>query len=163
MASESTEYCLLLTVRSDGLRVSHVSSTLRVIQAAVREVARGVDQSSPLFEGRSQPILLVDASASADSGFTLSFYFADSDDAPMMELSEQVLGAFMDEFARVLASRSQLGLWGRTARVSGPAGLESDIALRLDDLKVLLRRFGSVSLSLGERSITFDGDRLEMI
>ena len=160
MASDSSDYRLLLTVRSDGLRVSHVSSTLRVIQAAVREVARSVDQSSPLFEGRGQPLLLVDASASADSGLTMSFYFADSDDAPMRELSEQVLGAFMDEFARVLASRSQLGLWGRTARVSGPAGLESDIALRLDELKVLLRRFGSASLRLGERSITFNGDTL---
>ena len=162
MASDNSDYRLLLTVRSDGLRVSHVSSTLRVIQAAVREVARGVDQSSSLFEGQSQPVLLVDTSASVDSGLMLSFYFAGSDDAPMRELSEQVLGAFMDEFARVLASRSQLGLWGRTARGAGPAELESDIARRLDELKVLLRRFGSASLSLGERSITFDGDRLEI-
>ena len=160
MASDISDHRLLLTVRSDRQRVSHVSSTLRVIQAAVREVARSVDQSSPLFEGRGQPLLLVDASASADSALTMSFYFADSDDAPMRELSEQVLGAFMDEFARVLASRSQLGLWGRTARVSGPAGLESDIALRMDDLKVLLRRFGTASLRLGERSITFNGDTL---
>ena len=160
MASDISDYRLLLTVRSDRQRVSHVSSTLRVIQAAVREVARGVEQSSPLFEGRGQPLLLVDASASADSGLTMSFYFADSNDAPMRELSEQVLGAFMDEFARVLASRSQLGLWGRTARGSGPTGLESDIALRLDELKVLLRRFGNASLSLGDRSITFDGDTL---
>ena len=78
----------------------------------------------------------------------------------MRELSEQVLSAFMDEFARVLASRSQLGLWGRTARGSGSGELESDIARRLDELKVLLRRFGSASLRLGERSITFDGDTL---
>ena len=78
----------------------------------------------------------------------------------MRELSEQVLGAFMDEFARVLASRSQLGLWGRTARGSGSGELESDIARRLDELKVLLRRFGNASLRLGDRSITFDGDTL---
>ena len=163
MASDSSDYRLLLTVRYDGLRVSHVSSTLRAIQAAVREVARGVDESSSQFQGTAQPLLLVDTSASADSGFKLSFYFADSNDAPMPELSEQVLGAFMDEFGRVLASRSQLGLWGRTARVSGSGELESDIARRLDDLKVLLRRYGSASLRLGDRSITFDGDRLEMI
>ena len=163
MASDSSDYRLLLTVRSDSLRVSHVSSTLRAILAAVREVARSVNESSTHFEGQSQPILLVDTSASADSGLTLSFYFADTDDAPMREFSEQVMGAFMDEFARVLASRSQLGLWGRTARGSGPSGLESDIARRLDDLKVLLRRFGSASLSLGDRSITFDGDTLEII
>ena len=160
MTTDNSDYRLMLTVRSDGLRVSHVSSTLRVIQAAVREVARGVNESSSLFEGQSQPLLLVDASASPDSGLTLSFYFADSNDAPMRELSEQVLGAFMDEFARVLASRSQLGLWGRTARGSGPAELESDIARRLDELKVLLRRFGDASLRLGDRSITFDGDTL---
>ena len=163
MASDNSDYRLLLTVRSHNLRVSHLSSTLRAILAAVREVARSVNESSPHFEGQSQPILLVDTSAAADSGFKLSFYFADTDDAPMRELSEQVMGAFMDEFGRVLASRSQLGLWGRTARGSGPAGLESDIARRLDDLKVLLRRFGSASLSLGDRSITFDGDKLEMI
>ena len=160
MTTDNSDYRLMLTVRSDGLRVSHVSSTLRVIQAAVREVARGVNESSSLFEGRSQPVLLLDASASANPGLILSFYFADSNDAPMRELSEQVLSAFMDEFARVLASRSQLGLWGRTARGSGSGELESDIARRLDELKVLLRRFGNASLSLGDRSITFDGDTL---
>ena len=160
MASDSSDHRLLLTVRAHNLRVSHVSSTLRVIQAAVREIARTVDQSSSHFEGTSQPILLVDTSASTESCFTLSFYFADSDDAPIRDLSEQVLGAFMDEFARVLASRSQLGLWGRTARGSGSGELESDIARRLDDLKVLLRRFGTASLKLGDRSITFDGDTL---
>ena len=160
MASDNSDYRLMLTVRSVGLRVSHVSSTLRVILTTVREVARSVEESSALFEGQSQPLLLVDTSASPDSALTLSFYFADSDDAPMRELSEQVLSAFMDEFARVLTSRSQLGLWGRTARGSGSGELESDIARRLDELKVLLRRFGSASLSLGDRSITFDGDTL---
>ena len=71
MASDSSDYRLLLTVRSDGLRVSHVSSTLRVIQAAVREVARSVDQSSSAVRGpRPSQLLLVDASASADSGLT---------------------------------------------------------------------------------------------
>ena len=158
--SESSDYRLLLTVRSDGLRVSHVSSTLRAILAAVREIARSVNESSTHFEGSSQPLLLMDITADAESGMTLSLYFADTADAPMRELSEQVLGAFMDEFGRVLASRSQLGLWGRMARVSGSGELESDIARRLDDLKVLLRRYGSASLSLGDRSITFDGDTL---
>ena len=160
MASDSSDYRLLLTVRSDTLRVSHVSSTLRVIQAAVREVAKSIDEISPLFEGESQPILLVDTSVSAGHGLTLSFYFADSKDAPLPEISEQALGAFMEEFTKALASRSQLGLWGRMPLGSRSSGLESDIARRLDDLKMFLRRFGNASLKLGERSITFDGDTL---
>ena len=160
MASDGSDYRLQLTVRSDTLRVSDVSSTLRVIQAAVREVARSVDAISSQFEGSSQPRLLADTSASPDSGLTLSFYFADSNDAPLRELSGQVLGAFMDEFTKVLASRSQLGLWGRMPLGSGSSGLESEIARRLDDLKVQLRRYGNASLKLGDRSITFDGDTL---
>ena len=160
MASDGTDYRLLLTVRSDTLQVSHVSSTLRVIQAAVREVARSIDEISSVFEGESQPVLLVDTSTSAGHGLTLSFYFADSKDAPMPELSEQVFGVFMDEFTKVLASRSQLGLWGRMPLGSGSSGLESDMARRLDNLKMFLRRFGHASLRLGDRSITFDGDTL---
>ena len=129
MASDNSDYRLLLTVRSDGLRVSHVSSTLRVIQAAVREVARGVDQSSHAVRGPvPNRFFSWTLQHPPTPALTMSFYFADSDDAPMRELSEQVLGAFMDEFARVLASRSQLGLWGRTARVSGPAGNWSPIS-----------------------------------
>ncbi len=160
MASDNTDYSLKLSVRRDGLGVSHVSSTLRVIQAAVRETALGVGESSPRFEGSSQPLLLVDAWVSEDSGLTLSFYFADSDGAPLRELSAQALGEFMDEFGRALASRSQLGLWGRMARGSSQGGAESESNRRMDEIRSMLRRFGRASLSLGDRSITFDGDSL---
>ena len=64
MAADSanqTDYRLTLTLDAKSLPVSYVSSTLRVIQAALRDFARGVEGGESLFGGQPQPVLLVDA------------------------------------------------------------------------------------------------------
>ncbi len=169
MTTDSTDdsgYRLLLSVSRSGLHASHLSSTLRTVQAAIRSIAKGVQSASSAFGGTSQPILLLDTAASSDSGLILSFYFADpSDDSPMEELSSRVVEAFMEEFTRALAtsSTSQLGLWGRIARGSGQARFESETSRRLDELRVILRRFGDASLKCGNRSITFHDGQVEIV
>ena len=167
MASDSvavSEYRLLLIVEARALPVSYVSRTLRVIQAAVREVARRVEDDGAMFERQPQPALLLDVSVSSDSEIEFSLYFADpADDTPMPELSTRAFGPFMEEFGNLLKQMPQRGLWGRMARQSGASRFQSEAARRLDELRVELRHFRKAVLIHRSKSITFDGDQMELL
>ncbi|CAI8032951.1 hypothetical protein GBAR_LOCUS18597 [Geodia barretti] len=162
---ENSEYRLLLIIESRALPVSYVSRTLRVIQAAVREVARGVGGGDAMFEGQPQPALLLDVSVLNGSEIEFSLYFADpADDTPMPELSTQAFEPFMEEFGfgELLKQMPQRGLWGRMARQTGSHRLQTEAARRLDELRVELRHFRKAVLMHRSRSITFDGDQMEI-
>ncbi len=167
MATDSvatSEYRLTLVVGSRALPVSYVSRTLRVIQAAVREVARGVGDGGEMFEGQPQPSLLLDIMVPNDSEIEFSLYFADpADDTPMPELSTKAFEPFMEEFGDLLKQMPQRGLWGRMARQSGTSRFQSEASRRLDELRVELRHFRKAVLTHRSRSITFDGDQMEII
>ena len=162
-AAIETDYRLLLVVDAGALQVSYVSRTLRVLQAAVREIARSAEDGGSLFESQPQPALLLDASTSGESDLTFSLYFADPvDDTPMLELSTQAFAPFLEEFGRVLKRMPQRGLWGRMARRSDSPRFTSEVARRLDELRVELRHFRRAKLTHRSRSITFNGDQMEI-
>ncbi|MCE2458054.1 MAG: hypothetical protein J4G14_09605 [Dehalococcoidia bacterium] len=166
MASErvaTSEYRLLLVVESRALPVSYVSRTLRVIQAAVREVAKGVEEGGAMFEGQPQPSLLLDITIPNETEIEFSLYFADpADDTPMPELSTRAFEPFMEEFGELLKQMPQRGLWGRMARQTGSHRLLTEASRRLDELRVELRHFRKAVLKHRSRSITFDGDQMEI-
>ena len=166
MASErvaTSEYRLLLVVESRALPVSYVSRTLRVIQAAVREVAKGVEEGGAMFEGQPQPSLLLDITIPNETEIEFSLYFADpADDTPMPELSTRAFEPFMEEFGELLKQMPQRGLWGRMARQTGSHRLLTEASRRLDELRVELRHFRQAVLKHRSRSITFDGDQMEI-
>ena len=166
MAADSvatSEYRLFLVVESRALPVSYVSRTLRVIQAAVREVARSVEDGGEMFEGQPQPSLLLDITIHKETEIEFSMYFADpADDTPMPELSTRAFGPFMEEFGDLLKQMPQRGLWGRMARQTGSHRLQNEASRRLDELRVELRHFRRASLTHRSRSITFDGDQMEI-
>ena len=153
---------LQITLNSRDLPVSSVSSTLRVLQAAVRDVARGVDDARGLFKGQPQPVLLLSTEVEGCNLY-LNVYFADPlHSTPMLELSAQAFEPFMVKFGNLLKLLPQPGLWGRMARRSGPSSIETETDRRLDELRVELRRFSRATLRFGNRSISFDGDQLEI-
>ena len=159
----TSEYRLLLVVESCALPVSYVSRTLRVIQAAVREVARGVGEGGEMFEGQPQPSLLLDVRVPSETEIEFSLYFADpADDTPMPELSLRAFEPFMEEFGELLKQMPQRGLWGRMARQTGSHRLQTEASRRLDELRVELRHFKKAVLVHRSRSITFDGDQMEI-
>ena len=166
MASDrvaTSEYRLLLVVESRALPVSYVSRTLRVIQAAVREVAKGVEEGGAMFEGQPQPSLLLDITIPNETEIEFSLYFADpADDTPMPELSSRAFEPFMEEFGELLKQMPQRGLWGRMARQTGSHRLLTEASRRLDELRVELRHFRKAVLVHRSRSITFDGDQMEI-
>jgi hypothetical protein len=157
-ASQSDSRPLVIELDSHGLRVSYVSSMLRVVQAAVREVARGVVEFRPLFDEPRSPHLLLSAEV-AEGKLSLSVSFAEpGDSAPMPDLSALVFELLMERFARLLEDTTQLGLWGRVIRGAGPRQLDSGVDRRLSELRTELRHFDNARVSFGGRAIVFEGD-----
>ena len=157
-----SDFCLFLAVDARALPVSYVSRTLRVLQAAVREAARGAGDAGALFESQPSPSLLLDAETT-DGKLVFRLYFADpSDDAPMRGLSTRAFAPFMSAFGDALKRMPQRGLWGRMTRQSGSSRFQSETDRRLDELRVELRHFRGATLRHGARLITFDGDRVEI-
>jgi hypothetical protein len=154
---------LQIELNSDGLQVSYVSSMLRVLQAAVRDVAKGVDdEHAMLFESQPQPVLLLSTEVDDGSLYIYVFFAEPIHSMPMVELSTQAFDPFMVKFGNLLKLLPQPGLWGRMARRSGPSSIETDTDRRLDELRVELRHFSRARLRFGNRSISFDGDQLEI-
>ncbi|MDP6453231.1 MAG: hypothetical protein QF898_07980 [SAR202 cluster bacterium] len=151
---------LVITLDSGNLQVSYVSSMLRVLQAAVRDVARSVDDARDLFEGQPQPVLLLSTEVDGPD-LNLHIFFADPNNStPMLDVSAQAFDPFMVKFGNLLKLLPQPGLWGRMARRSGPSHIETETDRRLDELRVELRHFTKATLRFGDRSIAFDGDQL---
>ena len=158
-----TEYRLTLSLDATSLPVSYVSSTLRVIQAALRDFARGVEGGESLFGGQPQPVLLLDAVTSGGPELVFELYFADpEDDAPMPELSARAFEMFMAGFGKLLKRMPQRDLWGAMSSGSGAPRSETETDRRLNELRTELRHFGRAVLRHGGRSISFDGDQLEI-
>ena len=154
---------LQIELNSDGLQVSYVSSMLRVLQAAVRDVARGVDDDAhALFESQPQPVLLLSTEVEDGSLYMNVFFAEPVRSTPMVELSTQAFEPFMVKFGNLLKLLPQPGLWGRMARRSGPSSIETETDRRLDELRVELRHFSRAILRFGHRTISFDGDQLEI-
>ncbi len=158
-----TDYRLTLALDAASLPVSYVSSTLRVIQAALRDFARGVEGGESLFGGQPQPVLLLDAVSLDGTEMVLELYFADPvDDTPMPDLSARAFEAFMVGFGKLLKRLPQRDLWGTMSSGSGAPRSETETDRRLNELRTELRHFGGAVLRQGRRSIRFDGDQLEI-
>ena len=161
-ANPDNPYKLTLALDGKRLPVSYVSSTLRVLQAALRDLARGVEGGESLFGGHPQPALLMD-SAPDEREMVVELYFAaPEDDTPMPQLSARAFESFMASFGNLLKRMPQRDLWGSMSGGSGAPKFESETDRRLNELRMELRHFRRAALKHKNRSITFDGDQLEI-
>jgi hypothetical protein len=91
---------LEIIVDREGLPVSVLSSLLRAVQAALREVARDSNDTRHAFSQQPQPVLHVSTFVS-DGDLVLRFAFVDGlNSASLPHLSAQCFAAFMEQFAR---------------------------------------------------------------
>ena len=153
---------LQVQLNSADIPVSYMSSMLRVLQAALREVARGVDSAGSLFDSHPQPVLLLSVHTEGRQ-LNLEVSFGDPVKfAVLTEISVQTFESFMVQFANFLGDLAQLGLWGQVAQRAGPINIEAETKRRLHELRMELRRFASVTLSYGSRNISFNGNQIEI-
>ena len=146
MAAQPT----LLKIKLDSATqaVSAISSLLRVMQAALRESARGNTEGTGLFAEKPEPILMVTAAADGEK-FNLTFTFADpATHRPIHALSEVAFTSFFDAVEFLLKSQPRRTLWGGPARPSSTGDEATDrIALAWQ----VLSRLSNISLELGGR------------
>ena len=155
----------ILTVQLDpsDLSVSYLSSLLRVVQAALREVARSEDGTRQRFDRHPQPVLRL-SRLDTDDALTLHFTFADPQDGtPLNELSSQTFDALLDRFSEFVRGLPQPGLWGGAARRPPPGPSESELARRMGQLYRHLRRAPKATMRTQGRSIEIEGDRMEIV
>ena len=148
---------------SGYLSVSNFSSLLRIFQVAMREISRKVDGLYTIISDHQNPVLRVEADET-EHLLTLKFCFFDGESSKYLRaLSHQAFQLFFDEFSEYIKKLPQRGLWGES--VAGPQGIgdESEVAKRLDQLRIELRRLGKAKLRYENRSISFEGDRMELI
>ena len=159
--SDTPAYVLSVEIAEGTVSVSYVSSLLRIVQAALREVALNTDGAREHFEGRPQPLLAMPALAGGDS-LAMSFVFVDpGDGSPMEDVSAATFGSFLDRLQAYVTSLPQPSLFGGASRrPTREAGTEVD--RRMDQVYAELRRASRVTLRHGGHSLAFEGDRLEI-
>ena len=152
---------LSIEIAQATVSVSYMSSLLRVVQAALREVALDTAGSREHFESRPQPLLAMPAPAGGDS-IALSFVFVDPQDgSPMDELSAATFGSFLDRLQSYVTSLPQPSLFGGASR-RPTREADTEVERRMDQVYAELRRASMVTLRHGGRSLGIEGDRLEV-
>ncbi len=147
-----------LIIRLDAKRisVSHLSSLLRVLQAALREVARSNEDTRRVFDEQS-PILLL-SWAGTDTNMSLQLVFADSSDStPLAEFSESVFKAFVDTFGQFIRLLPQPSLFGGGRNIPR-SEFSSELSQRMHHVHRELRRAPKASVTFEGRSIEIEGD-----
>ena len=154
----------LLTIRlqPSHVSVSYLSSLLRLVQAALREVARSEDVTRAHFDRNPQPILQL---YRLETGSDLTMYFSFIESAtgePLRELSSQTFGMLVTRFSSFVRELPQPGLWGGPANRPTKHTFKDNLTKRMDQLYRELRRSPKTTLSAQGRIIEIEGDRLEI-
>ncbi len=153
---------LMIELHPGRVPVSFLSSLLRVLQAALREVARSDEDTRAQFDQRPQPILVL-TKLEADGKLSLNLVFVNPvDSTPIGPLSDRTFDAFLDRFSEFVKGLPQPGLWGGAARRPAPGSFESDLDRRMDQLYREIRRSTKAVLRFKNRTIEIEGDRLEI-
>ena len=154
---------LAIHLRITNPAVSYLSSLLRVVQAALREVARSDDGTRQRFDQRPEPTLLL-SRLSTSGDLTLHFTFADPlDSTPLLDFSSQAFDAFLDQFIDYIKGMPQPGLWGGASTRPAQRGLTSELTMRMDQVHRELRRSPKATMMFGGRSIEIEGDRMDIL
>ncbi|MDP6065272.1 MAG: hypothetical protein QGI49_10875 [SAR202 cluster bacterium] len=159
-ASEAEGHFLAVELHQAGVPVSYLSSLLRVLQAALREVALTNDQTREQFSSRPQPVLVM-PDVSRIEALVLSFSFVHPINGTTMDsLSSSTFDSFLDHLGKFIAGLPQPGLWGGAARRSPQEPFESELDRRMDQIYAELRRTSKVVLRFQTRSLEIEGDQM---
>ena len=158
---EAADYALSIELGQSEVSVSYMSSLLRTVQAALREVALDTEGAREQLGVRPQPVLVMQR-LEADRAITMSFVFEDPlEGEPMADLSSRTFESFLDRLGAFVMSLPQRSLWGGASRRLSQA-LDSGVSRRMDQVYAELRRAPKATLRVGRRSLEIEGDRLEV-
>ena len=151
---------LAVELHHASVSVSYLSSLLRVLQAALREVALNDARTREQFSSRPQPVLVMPG-VSKGEALAIEFAFVHPiDGTPMVSLSSATFDSFLDHLGKFIAGLPQPGLWGGAARRSSQEPFESELDRRMDQVYVELRRTTKVVLRFQARTLEIEGDQM---
>ena len=140
---------LTLTLHEPPFKVSNLSSLFRSLQAAVRETAAAGEPVENLFSNQQGPFLVTEASNSINGELVLSMWFADRENAPMEERSDETFVRALSELERTILRGSQHTFWGAPAYQSEIHDDES----RMLRFIAVLRAFRSATVAYRDRAV----------
>ena len=162
MIEKSQNHILELILDQGHVPVSYISSLLRTLQAAIREVALSSENTRYNFDKQPQPILVL-ISMVSDETISMCLGFEDPINKEHLSiLSGNTFSTFLDKLSEFVMSLPQPSLWGGAARKS-TSNPESEISNRMDQVYAELRRAPKVHLKFKTRSIEIEGDRFEIV
>ena len=158
--SEQDAATLDVTLDGSHLPVSALSALLRVLQASLREVARADDSVGEHFARSPEPVLIV-REVSAEGDLTIRLEFVDrASSASLSRLSTRAFEAFLEQFGDFVKTLPQPGLWGASTRGARRGDYRSAAEMRMDQVRMELRRFPRSTLRFGGRAIHIEGDQV---
>lgn len=161
MIQKNQNHILELILDQGHVPVSYISSLLRTLQAAIREVAVSSENTRSYFDKQPQPTLVL-ISIVSDEQISMCLGFEDPINKTILPtLSENTFSTFLDKLSEFVMSLPQPSLWGGAARKSS-TNPESEMSNRMDQVYAELRRAKKVNLKFKTRSIEIEGDRFEI-
>ena len=151
----SNYICISIPVRA--LQVSYVSNLLRVIQAAIRELALSSSHTSQLLSEKPTPVLSSTISFS-DEESLIRLFFTHSDlQEDLSVVTEEIGRTFLNSFREFLSGNSQSSLFGFNVP-ENRSQHDNSLHKRYSSVSKLLKRYPGTFLSHSEISITFTED-----
>ena len=147
---------LIVDLGSNVHAASALSSTLRTLQAAVRETAGKTGIGDELFESRPTPVLMNEVT-SEDGRLQLSLYFGGREGEPRDDASQKVFSAFVEEVIAAVTADPQPTLWESSARIR-PRPANQRLRLFLDDVF----RLRDVEISAGDKRVRIQDSRIDI-
>ena len=157
-----SKHKLNLYIYEKDLSVSYISSLLRTLQAAIREIAIS-DAAMQNYFNEEKKHTLVISNLNFDTAFKLEMIFIDVLERKFNQnLSMKVFDKFVLEFISFIRALPQPGLWGDASPKSWDPKAKSDTEIRMYQVYRELKRCSKVIIESGAKKIEIDGERLQL-
>ena len=157
-----SKHKLNLYIYEKDLSVSYISSLLRTLQAAIREIAISYGTIQNDFKEEKKHTLVI-SNLNFDTAFKFEMIFVDVLERKFNQnLSMKVFDKFVLEFISFIRTLPQPGLWGDASPKSWDSKSKSDIEIRMYQVYRELKRCNKVIIESGAKKIEIDGERLQL-
>lgn len=155
-------HCIEFMLPVDSFAVSYFSNLLRIIQVAIRELAKTFESAYEVSDEDLQSILHF--SPVIENGeLILRFSFRHLESrAEADKFTSGISTVFFDELLTYLSGNAQTDLWGNISPIANHA-LSDSMKTRFDRIRKELRRIPGSSISVNNRAIVFSEDTFKVI
>ena len=154
--------CVEIVLPVESFAVSYFSNLLRVIQAAIRELASTFESLKEISDENLRSVLHF-TPFTKNGELVLQFSFLHLErDVEMEEFTSIIAPVFFDELLTYLRGNAQTDLWGNISPVENLT-LSDSMKGRFDRVRKELRRIPGASIGVNNRTIVFSENTFKVI